>query len=526
MEQKDTKEDKTSRLRGPRTTKSPMDIGRIPPQALDLEQAVLGAMMIDANALNNAIDILRTKDAFYDPKHQVIYEAIAELYNTTTPVDLLTVTEQLRKLGSLQIAGGAYYISTLTNKIASAAHVEHHARIIIEKYIQREVIGISNDILRDAYDETKDIFEVLSKAESGLFEVAQSNMKKGYDTMQTAMKGAMEEIEKARENTDGVSGIPTGLKELDRVTSGWQRSDMIVIAARPAMGKTAFVLSIARNIAVDYNMGVVVFSLEMSSVQLVKRLISSEAQMDAEKLRKGNIEDYELQQIYSRIGRLNKAPLYIDDTPGISIFELRAKCRRLKQKHNIEVVIIDYLQLMTGGTNKGQGNREQEISHISRSIKEIAKELNIPVIVLSQLNRSVEARGGDKKPVLSDLRESGAIEQDADIVSFIHRPEYYGLMEDEYGPTQGVGNIIIAKHRNGSTGTIRLKFIGKYAKFDNLDSFDMIEDDDFQPAIPAAMPVGNEFDEGQPDGFLIKQSKMNDDEDFNLSGNDSSEMPF
>lgn len=527
MEQKEVKEDKTPRLRGPRTSKSPMDIGRIPPQALDLEQAVLGAMMIDANALNNAIDILRTKDAFYDPKHQVIYEAIAELYSTTTPVDLLTVTEQLRKLGSLQIAGGAYYISTLTNKIASAAHVEHHARIIIEKYIQREVIGISNDILRDAYDETKDIFEVLSKAEAGLFEVAQSNMKKGYDTMQTAMKGAMEEIEKARENTDGVSGIPTGLKELDRVTSGWQRSDMIVIAARPAMGKTAFVLSIARNIAVDYNMGVVVFSLEMSSVQLVKRLISSEAQMDAEKLRKGNIEDYELQQIYSRIGRLNKAPLYIDDTPGISIFELRAKCRRLKQKHNIEVVIIDYLQLMTGGTNKGQGNREQEISHISRSIKEIAKELNIPVIVLSQLNRSVEARGGDKKPVLSDLRESGAIEQDADIVSFIHRPEYYGLMEDEHGPTQGVGNIIIAKHRNGSTGTIRLKFIGKYAKFDNLDSFDMIEEDGFQTTAPAPMPVGSEFDGGQPEGFLIKQSKMNDDDDdFDLSGNDSAKPPF
>lgn len=521
MEQKNTQEDKKARPRGLRVSKSPMDIGRVPPQAIDLEQAVLGAMMIDANALNNAVDILRTKDAFYDPKHQVIFEAITELYNTTTPVDLLTVTEQLRKLGALELAGGAFYISTLTGKIASAAHVEHHARIIVEKYIQREVIGISNEILRDAYDETKDIFEVLSKAESALFEVAQNNMKKGYDTMQVAMRGAMEEIEKARENKDGVSGIPTGLKELDKVTSGWQRSDMIVIAARPAMGKTAFVLSMARNMAVDYNMGVAIFSLEMSSVQLVKRLISSEAEMDAEKLRKGNIEDYELQQIYTRISRLNKAPIYIDDTPGISIFELRAKSRRLKQKHNIEAIIIDYLQLMTGGTNKMQGNREQEISHISRSIKEIAKELNVPVLVLSQLNRSVESRGGDKKPVLSDLRESGAIEQDADIVSFIHRPEYYNLMEDEAGPTQGIGNIIIAKHRNGSTGTIRLKFIGKYAKFDNLDSFGM--EDDFNPGMGmSSMPIGSDFDAGgnaNSENFVIKQSKMNevDDDDFDFS---------
>jgi len=521
MEQKNTQEDKKARPRGLRVSKSPMDIGRVPPQAIDLEQAVLGAMMIDANALNNAVDILRTKDAFYDPKHQVIFEAITELYNTTTPVDLLTVTEQLRKLGALELAGGAFYISTLTGKIASAAHVEHHARIIVEKYIQREVIGISNEILRDAYDETKDIFEVLSKAESALFEVAQNNMKKGYDTMQVAMRGAMEEIEKARENKDGVSGVPTGLKELDKVTSGWQRSDMIVIAARPAMGKTAFVLSMARNMAVDYNMGVAIFSLEMSSVQLVKRLISSEAEMDAEKLRKGNIEDYELQQIYTRISRLNKAPIYIDDTPGISIFELRAKSRRLKQKHNIEAIIIDYLQLMTGGTNKMQGNREQEISHISRSIKEIAKELNVPVLVLSQLNRSVESRGGDKKPVLSDLRESGAIEQDADIVSFIHRPEYYNLMEDEAGPTQGIGNIIIAKHRNGSTGTIRLKFIGKYAKFDNLDSFGM--EDDFNPGMGmSSMPIGSDFDAGgnaNSENFVIKQSKMNevDDDDFDFS---------
>lgn len=524
MENEGKRDIKTARSRNTKAIKTPMDIGRIPPQAIDLEQAVLGAMMIDNTALNNAIDILRTKEAFYDPKHKVIFEAIAELYQTTNPIDLLTVTEQLRKLGSLEVAGGAYYISTLTNKVASSAHVEHHSRIIIEKYIQREVIGISSDILKDAFDETKDVFDVLSKAEGMLFEIAQNNMKKSYDTMQVAMKGAMEEIVKARENKDGISGIPTGFKELDRITSGWQRSDMIVVAARPGMGKTAFVLSMARNVAVDYKMSVALFSLEMSSVQLVKRLISAEAEIDAVKLRKGNIEDYEFQQINTKIGNLAKAPIYIDDTPGISIFELRAKCRRLKQKHNIDIVIIDYLQLMTGGTTKTIGNREQEISHISRSLKEIAKELNIPVIVLSQLNRSVEQRGGDKKPVLSDLRESGAIEQDADIVSFIYRPEYYGLIEDAEGnPTQGEGQIIIAKHRNGVTATVRLKFVGKYAKFANIDSFDT--DVEFQ--APGAMPVGTDFESEGAGNRVIKSSRMNEiDDDFDISDNDTEEAPF
>lgn len=524
MEKQEKEEVRRGKSRSTRAQKSPMDIGRIPPQAIDLEQAVLGAMMIDGTAMNNVIDILRTKDAFYDPKHQAIFEAMSDLYNGTTPIDLLTVTEQLRKLGSLELAGGAYYLSTLTNKVASAAHVEHHSRIIIEKYIQREIIGISNEILKEAYDETKDVFSVLSKAEEDLFAIAQNNMKKSYDTMQTAMKGAIEEIESARENKDGVSGVPTGFKDLDRMTSGWQRSDMIVIAARPAMGKTAFVLSMARNTAVDYGMGVAIFSLEMSSVQLVKRLISSEAQIDAEKLRKGNIEDHEFQQIHTKISKLSKAPIYIDDTPGISVFELRAKCRRLKQKHDIDMVVIDYLQLMTAGTNKGAGNREQEISQISRSIKEIAKELNIPVIALSQLSRSVEQRGGDKRPILSDLRESGAIEQDADIVSFIYRAEYYGLLEDDQGPTQGMGDIIVAKHRNGSTDTVRLRFIGKFAKFDNVESFGM--DQDIQQS--GELPVGHEFDTSEAENIMIKSSRMDDieDDNFDISGNDSDEAPF
>lgn len=521
----DKEENKTNTVaaRVQRTRSPQVDIGRVPPQALDLEEAVLGAMMLDNSAVNDSIDILRTAEAFYDPKHKCIFTAIHDLFRNSQAIDLLTVTEQLRKNGELETAGGAYYLSSLTNKVASAAHIEYHSRIIIEKYIQREIIRMSNEILKEAFDETKDVFSVLSKAEEELFAIAQSNMKKSYDTMSSAMEEAIGEIEKARKNTDGISGVPTGFRDLDRLTSGWQKSDMIVIAARPAMGKTAFVLSMARNIAVDYNMGVALFSLEMSSVQLVKRLISSEARIDAEKLRKGDLADHEFQQIHSRIRKLAEAPIYIDDTPGISIFELRAKCRRMKQKHDIQIVIIDYLQLMTAGTGKNAGNREQEISQISRSIKEIAKELNVPVLALSQLSRSVEQRGGDKRPILSDLRESGAIEQDADIVSFIYRAEYYGLLEDEQGPTQGMGDIIIAKHRNGATDSVRLKFIGKYARFENVTAF---EGDESQ-FEPAPLSANNSFDEVEGN-FITKSSKMDDiaDDDIDFSGNDLEDNPF
>ena len=526
MEKENNQSDKSSsvanrlqRSRAPR-----VDTGRVPPHARDAEEAVLGAMMIDNKAINESIDILPTADAFYDPKHKAIFQAILDLFNGSEVVDLLTVTEKLRKNGELEIAGGAYYLSNLTNKVASAAHIEYHSRIILEKYIQREIIHMSSEILRDAFDETKDVFEVLSKAELNLFEIAQNNMKKSFDTMQTAMKGAISEIESARKNSDGVSGIPTGFKDLDKLTSGWQRSDMIVIAARPAMGKTAFVLSMARNTAVDYNIPVAIFSLEMSSVQLVKRLISSESKIDAEKLRKGNLADHEFQQIHSRIKKLSTAPIFIDDTPGISIFELRAKCRRLKSQHNIDLVIIDYLQLMSAGTSKGGGNREQEISQISRSIKEIAKELNVPVIALSQLSRSVEQRGGDKRPVLSDLRESGAIEQDADIVSFIYRGEYYGFPDDEFGPTKDRGDIIIAKHRNGATDTVRLKFIGRFARFDNFDSF---EEDDIQFSTNTLNPSQSFDDESA--NVVTMASKMDDiedDDDFDFTKNTISDDDF
>ena len=444
------------------------DIGKIPPQAIDIEQVVLGAMMLEKEALNDTINII-TKESFYDPRHQFIYGAMHDLFANTKPVDLITVTDRLQKNGELEAAGGVAYIAQLTNRVASSAHIEFHSRIIAEKFIKRELIKVSSEIIRDAYDETIDVFELMNKAESNLFQIAESNMTKQASTMQNIVGQAISEIEKARNNPDGISGTPSGFYELDKITSGWQKSDMIVIAARPGMGKTALVLSMARNTAVDYNMGVAVFSLEMSAVQLVKRLIAGEARIDSEKLRKGNLAEHEFQQLHSRITALSAAPIFIDDTAAISIFDFRAKCRRLKAQHDIQLVIIDYLQLMTAKDGKGSGNREQEISTISRSIKEIAKELNIPIIALAQLSRSVEQRGGDKKPILSDLRESGAIEQDADIVSFIYRPDYYGIVKDDDGNSNnGIGEIIIAKHRNGKTDRVRLRFVPEYARFENL----------------------------------------------------------
>jgi replicative DNA helicase len=502
------------------------ELGKVPPQAVDIEQAVLGAMMIEKNAVTDVIDKL-TPASFYDPKHQYIYNVIRELFASSSPIDLLTVSNKLRQNGELEAAGGSAYISLLTSRIGSSAHVEFHARIIAEKHIKRELIKMSNEVIRDAYDETTDVFNVLGKAEGDLFKIAENNMGRSTDTMQNVVRRAIEEIEKASQNTDGISGIPTGFFDLDKVTAGWQRSDMIVIAARPAMGKTAFVLSMARNTAVDHGMGVAFFSLEMSAVQLVKRLISSEARLDASKLRKGDLREDEFQQLHSRISKLATAPLFIDDTPGINIFDLRAKCRRLKMQHDIQLIIIDYLQLMTAGTGKGPGNREQEISSISRSIKEIAKELNVPVIALSQLSRSVEQRGGEKRPQLSDLRESGAIEQDADIVSFIYRPEYYGFMQDENGNSnEGVGEIIIAKHRNGDLQNVRLRFIGKYARFDNIDNYN--EDPIPVHAIPSSMNSNDNFDK-QGSGSYTISSKMNsfdkEDADFNNSFDDDN-TPF
>src|ERR1051325_7993176 len=440
------------------------EIGKLPPQAVDLEEAVLGALMLDKDALTNVIDILQPK-SFYKEAHNRIFGAIQRIFQRSEPIDILTVTQDLKKSGELEIVGGAYYISQLTNRVASSANAEFHERIISQKYIQRELIRISTETIRDAFEDTSDVFDLLDKAEKNLYTIVESNIRKNYDKMHTLIGEAIKEIEAARDQKEGVTGVASGFTALDRVTSGWQRSDLVIIAARPAMGKTAFVLSIARNAAVEFGKPVAVFSLEMSSLQLVNRLIASESELPAEKLKKGQLEDYEFQQLNAKIGRLSEAPLFIDDTPALTIFELRAKARRLKQQHDISMIVVDYLQLMHAGGD-GKGNREQEISTISRSLKSIAKELNIPILALSQLSRAVETRGGDKKPQLSDLRESGAIEQDADMVLFIHRPEYYNLTEDEEGnSTQGVAEIIIAKHRNGPVGSVKLRFIDHLAKF-------------------------------------------------------------
>lgn len=516
-------ENTPSRRVGVRTKNSILplatEMGKVPPQAVDMEQAVLGAMMLDKHAVTDTIDIL-SADSFYDPKHQYIFAAIRDLFGTSNPIDLLTVTQRLKEKGELEAAGNVVYISSLTQRVASSAHIEYHSRIIAQKYIQREIIRMCAETLKDAYDETTDVFDLLNKAEGQLFGIAENNMKKSVNTMSTVVTEAIREIEAAAKNSDGLSGVPTGFRKLDEVTSGWQKSDMIVIAARPAMGKTAFVLSMARNTAVDFNMGVAVFSLEMSAVQLVKRLIASESRISAEKLRKGQLADHEFHQLHSRVEKLAKAPIFIDDTPGLSVFDLRAKCRRLKLQYDIQMVIIDYLQLMSAGNSKG-GNREQEISTISRSIKEIAKELNIPIIALSQLSRSVETRGGDKRPVLSDLRESGAIEQDADIVSFLYRPEYYGLMEAEDGSSnQGVGEVIIAKHRNGALETVRMRFVGQFARFENFED-ETNFNEDFNPgSLNSGMARNASFD--TPAKTFRSSMDNIPDVDFN----ENSDVPF
>ncbi len=460
--------------------------GKVQPQALPLEEAVLGAIMLDKDALAVVLDILTPK-SFYSEGHQKIFEVMLELFEKTQPVDLLTVTEMLKKKGELDVIGGPYYLVELTNKVASAANIEYHARIISQKHIQRELISVSTKTIKDAYEDTTDVFDLLDSAEAGLFDITQNNLSRSYEKMSTLAGQALKKLEEMSQKEEGLTGVPSGFTDLDRLTSGWQASDLIIVAARPGMGKTSFTLAVARNAAMDFNKPVAFFSLEMSSIQLAQRLISMEAEIPGSKLRDGRLDDDDWKNVHSAVEKVGEAPIFIDDTPGINIFELRAKCRRLKMQHDIQLVMIDYLQLMTAGATNKQGNREQEISAISRALKGMAKELNVPVIALSQLSRAVESRGGDKRPMLSDLRESGAIEQDADIVSFIYRPEYYQILEDEEGNSmKGVGEIIVAKHRNGATESVKLRFIDFCAKFTNLDdpNFSDLNDDTYNNTNP------------------------------------------
>ena len=457
-----------------------LDLGKLPPQALDLEESVLGALMLEKDALTNVIDILKPEN-FYKDANKEIYQSIIDLFNDSEPIDLLTVTSQLKKNGKLEYVGGSFYVTQLTTRVNSASNIEYHARIILEQSIKRQLIEVSGEVQKEAYEDTTDVFDLLDNTEQSLFDISESHIRKNYSQVKGLMKEAIDELQAKKTRKAGITGVPSGFIDLDNITSGWQPSDLVIIAGRPSMGKTAFVLSMMRNASIDHEMPIALFSLEMSSLQIVNRLISSEAELDSDKIKKGNLKDYEWQQLLHKTDQLNNAKIFIDDTPALSILELRAKSRRLKSQHDIQCIIVDYLQLMSGEYGKSSGNREQEIASISRSLKAIAKELNVPVLALSQLSRAVETRGGDKRPVLSDLRESGSIEQDADMVLFIYRADRYDITEDEDGNlTAGVAELLLRKNRNGPTGKVKLKFIERFAKFADMSSNDDMTTNKFQ----------------------------------------------
>ena len=459
------------------------ETGKLPPQAPELEEAVLGALMIEKDAYGTVADLLRP-EVFYNDKHRLIFEAIRALAAKEEPIDLMTVGEKLRQQGTYEEAGGTVALVELTRRVASTAHLRYHAQIIAQKATARDLIAMAARIEEAGYDETQDVEDLMQQAEAGIFEISQRSQKRDVMQVDEVITEALRRIDIASKNEGNISGVPSGFSGLDKLTSGWQRSDLIIIAARPAMGKTAFVLSMAKNMAVNYRIPVAMFSLEMSNVQLVNRLIMNVCEIEGDKVKTGKMTRDEHQRLYTKINELQGAPLYLDDTPSLSVFEFRSKARKLVRDHQVQLIIIDYLQLMNAqGMNFG--SREQEVSMISRNLKGMAKELDIPIIALSQLNRGVEGRVGveGKKPQLSDLRESGAIEQDADMVCFIHRPEYYRIYNDEKSgkDLRGLGEIIVAKHRNGATDEVWLRFRSKFAKFQNEDE---ACDDDY--GIPPA----------------------------------------
>lgn len=489
-----------------------MVYGKVPPQAKDLEEAVLGATMLEKSAFDTIIEILKP-ECFYVESHQRIFRAMQGLAQKNQPIDILTVVEELRSRDELEVTGGPYFVTRLTNTVVSSANIEAHARIILQKFIQRELIRVSGEIIGDAYEDSTDVFDLLDDAESKLFEITNNHLRKNFDSIDTVLVKTIQRIEDLRHKNEDISGVPSGFKTLDRVTYGWQPTDLIILAARPAVGKTAFALNLARCAALHPTKPVPVafFSLEMSAGQLVQRILSAESEIWLEKISRGKLEEHEMKQLYAKgIQKLATAPIFIDDTAALNIFELRAKCRRLKNKHNVGMIIIDYLQLMSGtGENKG-GNREQEISRISRDLKGLAKELQIPIIALSQLSRAVESRKeGNKMPQLSDLRESGAIEQDADMVLFLYRPEYYDITANEMGESnKGETHVRIAKHRNGSLETIKLRALLHIQKF--------VEDEEEGsggPNLPAGgnwRPVEDGSGGASNSSYIQASSKMND----------------
>ena len=468
-----------------------LEMGKKPPQALDIEEAVLGALMLEPEAVTEVLDTIGP-DCFYKEANRKIFTAITSLATRHAPVDIFTVSEELKNIGELEFVGGLTYLSQLSMKIGAAAHIDYHAKILLQKYIQRELISISYGVQKEAFDDSVPVDDLLDNTQQKIFSLSDRNMKKDARAIQYVINDAIEELQHNQLRQDGLSGVPSGYTGIDRVTLGWQPSDLIIVAARPSMGKTAFVLTMARNMAVEHKVPVAFFSLEMSSTQLVKRLMISETGLDGDKIKGGKkLKDYEWEQLHSRINQLVKAPLYVDDTPSLSIFEFRSKARRLVSLNGVKMIVIDYLQLMTGPPEL-RGMREQEVSAISRSLKAIAKELNVPIIALSQLSRAVETRGGNKRPQLSDLRESGAIEQDADLVMFIHRSDYYGLGDDT--TIKGQTDIIIAKHRNGAVGDVPLMFRSSEVRFVDV--------------------ADTAFSGGSSGGGEVEtyQSRMNDDE--------------
>jgi replicative DNA helicase len=510
--------DRSKLRRKPSVDLSTMVYGKVPPQAKELEEAVLGAIMLEKSAFDTVVEILKP-ECFYLEGHQRIYRTMQSLAQKSQPIDILTVVEELKMREELELVGGPYYVTKLTNAVVSSANIETHSRIILQKFIQRELIRISGEIIGDAYEDSTDVFDLLDDAESKLFEITNSHLRKNFDSIDTVLVKTIQRIEEMRNKQEEITGVPSGFVSLDRITYGWQPTDLIILAARPSVGKTAFALNLARNAALSATKptAVAFFSLEMSSAQLVQRILSAESEIFMEKIARGRLEEHEMKQLYKKgIDRLAKAPIFIDDTPALNIFELRAKCRRLKNKHNVGFIIIDYLQLMSGAGDNKNGNREQEISRISRDLKGLAKELQVPIIALSQLSRAVESRKeGEKIPQLSDLRESGAIEQDADMVMFLYRPEYYGITANEQGESnKGETHVKIAKHRNGSLETIKLRALLHIQKFTEYGA------DDFGGI---GMPSGGSWKPVQPSegdgarlyiqaGSRMKDLPMEDDE--------------
>lgn len=512
MELTNINKDRKNRRKSGTLELGTMAFGKVPPQAKDLEEAVLGAIMLEKNAFDIIVEIL-TPECFYVEAHQRIFRSMQGLQQKNSPIDLLTVVEELKFREELDLVGGPFYITKLTNAVFSSANIEIHARIILQKFIQRELIKISSEIIGEAYEDSTDVFDLLDMAESKLFDITNKHLKRDYASIDSVLVKTIQRIEDLRTRQDEITGVPTGFESIDRVTYGWQPSDLIVLAARPSVGKTAFALNLARNAALHPTKPTAVgfFSLEMSASQLVQRILSAESGILLEKIARGRLEQHEMEELYKKgINRLSSAPIHIDDTAALNIFELRAKCRRLKNKHNVGLIIIDYLQLMSGTGENRNSNREQEISRISRDLKGLAKELQIPIIALSQLSREVEKRKeGSKIPQLSDLRESGAIEQDADMVIFLYRPEYYDVNTNEMGESnKGETDVRIAKHRNGQLETIKLKALLHIQKFVEKD------DNDFGTGLPPGnfKPVKDLDGSGGAKLYFQAGSKMNNDE--------------